>query len=201
MATFSKAFLSGSTEGKQIRISAAASPGTIVHTANSNASITEELWIYATLNNTPSALTVTNIALTSNVATLTTSTSHGLFINDTVKVTGISTTLNGMYTVASVPTVNTFTYSRIASNVTSAASGGTVTVKELAAGTSAKLTIQWGGTTAPDDAVTYTLPNENGLYLIVPGLVLKGNATPYVVRAFSDTANVVSVSGFVNRIS
>ena len=201
MATFSKAFLSGSTEGRQIRISAVATPGTIIHTANSNASITEEVWIYAALNNTPAALTVTNIALTSNVATLNTSTSHGLFVNDTVKVTGVTSTFNGMYTVASVPAVNSFTYSRIAANVSSAANGGTVTVKELAAGTSAKLTIQWGGTTAPDDSITYTLPNEGGLFLMVPGLVLKGNATPYVVRAFSDTANVVSVSGFVNRIS
>lgn len=32
------------------------------------------------------------------------------------------------------------------------------------------------------------------------GLVLKGNATPLVVRAFAATANTINITGYVNRI-
>lgn len=64
-----------------------------------------------------------------------------------------------------------------------------------------KLTIEWGGTTAPNDHIEYTVAAENGLYLIVPGLVLKGNATPLVVRAFAATTNVIAIAGYANRIA
>lgn len=64
-----------------------------------------------------------------------------------------------------------------------------------------KLTVEWGGVTAPNDHIEFTVNAENGLYLIVPGLILKGNATPLVIRAFAATANVISVHGYVNRIT
>lgn len=64
-----------------------------------------------------------------------------------------------------------------------------------------KLTIEWGGTTAPNDHVEFTVAAENGLYLIIPGLILKGNATPLVVRAFAATTNVIAIGGYVNRIA
>jgi len=64
-----------------------------------------------------------------------------------------------------------------------------------------KLTIEWGGTTAPDDTIEVTVPAENGLMLIVPGLVIIGNATPLVVKAFADAANLVLLHGFVNVIT
>lgn len=64
-----------------------------------------------------------------------------------------------------------------------------------------KLTIEWGGTTSPNDHIEYTVKAENGLYLIVPGLIIKGNATPLVVRAFAATTNVIALSGYVNRIT
>lgn len=67
--------------------------------------------------------------------------------------------------------------------------------------TDRKLTIEWGGTTSPDDLIEFTVKAENGLYLIVPGLVLKGSATPLVVRAFAATANVITITGYVNRIT
>ncbi len=67
--------------------------------------------------------------------------------------------------------------------------------------TSRKLTIEWGGTSAPADLIEFTVPAESGLYLIVPGLVIKGNATALVVRAFCATASVVNVAGYVNRIT
>lgn len=65
--------------------------------------------------------TVTNKALTSNVATLTTGAAHSLAVGDIVVVGGVDATFNGTHIVASVPTTTTFTFSKTAANVTSAA--------------------------------------------------------------------------------
>lgn len=64
--------------------------------------------------------------------------------------------------------------------------------------TDRKLTIEFGGTSAPDDLIEFTVKAENGLYLIVPGLILTGSTG---VRAFAATANVISIGGYVNRIA
>ena len=119
MATFSKLTLSGSTDGRPIKVAATSSPGTTLHTGSATATTYDEVWLYAQ---------------------------------------------------------NTDTTDR-------------------------KLTIEFGGTSSPDDLIEYTVKAENGLYLIVPGLVLKGNATALVIRAFAATANVVTISGYVNRIT
>jgi hypothetical protein len=66
---------------------------------------------------------------------------------------------------------------------------------------SVKLTIEWGEATAPDGNIELTVLPEAGLVTVIPGLVLQGNATARVVRAFAASANVVVVHGFVNRIS
>lgn len=65
---------------------------------------------------------------------------------------------------------------------------------------SVKLTIEWGETTAPNGNIELTVLPESGLVTIIPGLLIKGNATALVVRAFAGTANVLVVHGFVNRI-
>lgn len=119
MASFSKIVLSGSTDGKAIKVAATGTPGTTVHTASSTATVFDEVWLYAQ---------------------------------------------------------NTDTTAR-------------------------KLTVEWGGTASPDDLIEITIPAESGLTLVVPGLVLKGNATPLVVKAFAATTNVVTIHGYVNRIS
>jgi hypothetical protein len=64
-----------------------------------------------------------------------------------------------------------------------------------------KLTVEWGGVSSPDDQIEITLPAEPGLVLIAPGLLIKGNATPLLVRAFAATADVVTIHGYVNRIA
>jgi hypothetical protein len=71
--------------------------------------------------------TVTNKALTSNVATLTTSAAHGFAIGMEIVVAGVDATFNGTYTISTVPTTTTFTYAKTATNVTSTAATGTVT--------------------------------------------------------------------------
>ena len=119
MATFTKQVLSGSTDGRAIKVAATGTPGTTIHTGSTTAATIDEVWLYAQ---------------------------------------------------------NTDTTAR-------------------------KLTIEWGGTSAPDDLIEITVGAESGLVLIAPGLLIKGNATPLVVRAFAATANVITVHGYVNRIA
>jgi len=64
-----------------------------------------------------------------------------------------------------------------------------------------KLTVEWGEATAPDGNIELTIAAESGLVLVTPGLLLQGNATAKVVRAFAATANVIIVHGYVNRIT
>lgn len=71
---------------------------------------------------------VSNKALTSNVATLTTPTAHGFAVGQSVYVSNVDTTFNGTYTIASVPSSTTFTYQKVAANVTSAAATGSCVV-------------------------------------------------------------------------
>lgn len=119
MATFSKLVLSGSTDGRAIKVAATGTPGTTIHTGSATAATIDEIWLYAT---------------------------------------------------------NTDTTAR-------------------------KLTIEWGGVSSPDDLIELTIPAESGLTLVAPGLLIKGNATPLVVRAFCASANVVTIHGYVNRIA
>ena len=69
-----------------------------------------------------------------------------------------------------------------------------------------KLTLEFGNAVAsgattastdPDDRIEVTIPPEEGLMQICPGLVLQ-NAC--LIRAFAASANVVTIHGFVNRI-
>ena len=67
---------------------------------------------------------VTNKALTSDVATLTTSTAHGLVAGDSVWVEGVGSPFDSTtapYTVINTPTTTTFTYAKVNTNIASAA--------------------------------------------------------------------------------
>lgn len=63
------------------------------------------------------------------------------------------------------------------------------------------LTVEFGGVTAPKDVIKQTITSQGGLFLVVAGLVIQGNATAKVVRAFAATANQISLFGYVNRIT
>jgi hypothetical protein len=66
-------------------------------------------------------VSISNKALTSNVATLTTTAAHGLCTGMEITITGVDATFNGTYTITAVPTTTTFTYAKTASNVVSTA--------------------------------------------------------------------------------
>jgi len=118
MATAVKRKLSGSTDGKAIKIAAVETPGTAIHTAvaGTTAGTFDEIWLWA---------------------------------------------------------FNSYT--------------GNI-----------KLTIEFGGASAPDDNIVVTVPALAGLVPIVPGLILQNGAT---VKAFASSANVITIIGFVNSIT
>jgi hypothetical protein len=116
MATYSKLKLSGSTNGRQIKLAATSTPGTLIHTAVAGTVDMDEVWLYVTNNHTASL----------------------------------------------------------------------------------SLTIEFGGTASPDDLIQMSIPSKQGLYLIVPGFLLNNGL---VIRAFAQTANLLCISGWVNRIT
>lgn len=64
------------------------------------------------------------------------------------------------------------------------------------------LTIQYGGTATPDDDIKITIPPQSGLTLVIPGLILTGTGSAgNSVYAYAATTNVITVSGYVNRIA
>jgi len=60
------------------------------------------------------------------------------------------------------------------------------------------LTIEFGGTTSPDDHIKVTIPAQAGRFCVVDGHILQNGL---VIRAFAAAANVIVVTGFVNAIT
>lgn len=115
MASITKEFLSGSTNGRPVKIAATATPGTTLHTAPSGTTSKDEVTVY--LSNT-----------------------------DTVE---------------------------------------------------RSVTVEFGGTTSPDDHMRFLVPPGETI-LAVPGIPINNGL---LVRAFAAAANVVTATGYVNRIS
>ena len=60
-----------------------------------------------------------------------------------------------------------------------------------------KLTLEWGEATEPNGNIEITVPAEEGLMLLVPGLLLQNALT---VKAFADTTNEIVIHGYANKI-
>lgn len=100
--------------------------------------------------------------------------------------------------------------------VTGTSTGASVTVHTAAATTTAglgdeihvwaynsdsqsrTLTIEFGGTSSPDDHIKIDVPPLAGTIYVVPGLHLRNSL---VVKAFADTANVIVLYGYVNTVA
>jgi hypothetical protein len=120
MATYTKQLLSGSTQGKPIKVTGTTSGTTTIHATGTSSTAFDEVWLYA-------------------------------FNSSTSFVT---------------------------------------------------LTVEYGGTTAPDQTIVLTIPATSGLTLVVPGLVLTGTGSAAnTITAFAGTANVITISGYVNRVA
>ena len=56
-----------------------------------------------------------------------------------------------------------------------------------------RLTLEWGGATAPDDNLVFDIPAKSTVPLVVD-LLLRNSL---VLKAFADAANVVAIFGFI----
>lgn len=61
-----------------------------------------------------------------------------------------------------------------------------------------KLTLEFGGTTDPDNLIEQTIDSEDGLVPVLYGNLMTNSK---VLRAFAGSANVIVLYGFVNRIT
>lgn len=57
-----------------------------------------------------------------------------------------------------------------------------------------RVTLEWGGATAPDDNQTYDIPAKATVCIVTDQIIRNS----LVVKAFCDVANVVALFGFVN---
>lgn len=74
---------------------------------------------------------ITNVALTSNVVTVTTGAAHGLDVGATVLVDAVTNTdINGEFVVTTVGSTTTFSYALTHANISSGADTGTVRAKQ-----------------------------------------------------------------------
>ncbi len=101
-----------------------------------------------------------------------------------VKVAATSSTGTTVHTAVSGTTAGTFDEIWIWATNTSAAA--------------VKLTIEWGTTTAADGNIEVTIPPEQGLMQVIPGLILHNSL---LVTAFAGTADVILLTGYVNSIA
>jgi len=110
-------------EGSSLETSTLAVADPLIFVGSNNRTDSVDLGLIAEYATSTTTITkaVSNKALTSNVATLTTSTTHGFAVGDIVVVGSVDATFNGTYVVKAVPTTTTFTYDKENANVTSAA--------------------------------------------------------------------------------
>lgn len=107
---------------------------------------------------TPSVVNISNTALASNVATITTSSAHGFTASDVVTIAGATNSVfNGTYTIVSAPTTTTFTYAKTNADITSASSTGTATVTDEELYLHSLLTESPNVSLAPGTTITYRI--------------------------------------------
>jgi len=73
------------------------------------------------LGSSPTRAYVSNVAITSNLATITTNAVHGYAVGDLVTITGAHASIDGTYVIYTVPTTTTFTFVSTTATLSSAA--------------------------------------------------------------------------------
>ena len=118
-----------------------------------------------TYDGTVLSATITNKALTSNIATLTTSSAHGFDNGSLVTIKGVDALFDGTYQVIAAPTTTTFNYVKIADNVTSTSVASSYSTSAIARVPFAIKAEQAGGTTLSTKTkiklATVSVPGNN----------------------------------------
>lgn len=152
-------------------------------------------------------LTISNVALTSNVATITVASTTGLSVNQYVRITlnsadsdyAATSDLEGTYKVASIPGGTSFTFAKTHANISSAAITGTAVlgdaintgqISPIASDTTeVALTFPGAtGTRAAGVTLTFWLPSNSGTVREV-----SGGATGWVVPVLA--AQIFRING------
>ena len=145
--------------------------------------------------------TITNKELTSNVATLTTASAHGLTVSDSIWVEGVDNTFNGQYTVTAA-TTTTFSYTKAATNVASTA----VTAATALVNETGSINIESSGTKITDGYIQTgfirynTLEPKNFKRLIGRGDFTYGSMTLETVDANNTEYDVVTYDATVGPV-
>lgn len=133
--------------------------------------------------------TLSNVALTSNVVTLTTAADHGFLVGESVVIAALvngsgsasaDASVNGTYTITAVPSSTTFRFAKTASNITThTVSAGTATVTKVANASNSGLVVAQG--TATGTSTT------------------KGSSVNFTVERYQDasTPGIAGSSGYV----
>jgi DNA/RNA endonuclease YhcR with UshA esterase domain len=128
---------------------------------------------------------LTNKALASNEATLTTSAAHGFTAGQIVTVKGVDGTFDGTYEITQAPTVTTFTYGKISADISSGVISNSYSSSAVARVPFAIKVEKSGGTTL-DGKTKLRLATVS-----VPG----GNAGSIPAINVTDTRQYMSVVG------
>lgn len=122
---------------------------------------------------------ITQKALASNVATLTTSAAHGFSVGETVVVAGVDATFNGTFTISAV-TTTTFSYGLVGADAPQVAATGTATVDRIEG---AAVAAQYLGTANSTDVFRPRFTglardaSDGGTYKLFDGLKTKPATT------------------------
>ena len=147
--------------------------------------------------------TVTNKALTNNVATLTTSAAHNYSTGDVVVVAGVDSTFNGTYIITGTPLATTFTYAKTAGNVSSTAVSptGTATVTHerrwggvVRDASDGVVKVFSGSTAKPSNTVDFS----NAGLSFAPIKAGAGDFTSITTGNITSTSGTVNLGGTVN---
>jgi len=143
--------------------------------------------------------TVTAAAITTNnTATLTTSGAHNLIAGQTISVTGViaagNTIFNGTYVIATVPTSNQITYTRVwPQNVSYTGLSGTITESQTFNGT-------FSVTAVTSNTITYNISNSTTFAtLIVSGTATQSFGTSSQARPLVSIRIAPSVDNGLGR--
>ena len=132
---------------------------------------------------------ITNKSLTSNVATLTTSTAHGLIADTQVEITGVGAPFDGTFTITEVPDSTSFRYAQTAGNVSPAA----VTPNGLATPViKVRIALSTGDSPTDAEYLEYDVTLTTAGVLERTGLVLTGATQRIVVRSSGPGVSAVA---------
>jgi len=144
-----------------------------------------------------SDIAITNKALTSNVATITTASAHGLIPTQTVNIFNVDSVFDGVHDVVSTPTSTTFTtnitYTNVASTAVSA-NTKTITSKEIT-NFVGKITTSTAHEFNVGDTVVVS--GADGSVVSVTNKVLTGNVATITTSAAhgANIGDTITVSG------